>query len=179
MIPNSYSSLVSLKCKFNNIRYISYRLYNLTYLDISNNKINKISNYYDKLIYLDISYTNINNIPESFINLKILKCYNTKIQYLPITLVKLLNIYPQYYKKYHINNYIKYIHNTKLPRSIKNYINNSIGVCSICLIELSSDIYKNISIIKNCNHHFHKTCLFEWFDTKLNCPNCRSAIFNK
>jgi Leucine-rich repeat (LRR) protein len=177
MIPNKYSSLVSLKCQKNNIKYISYRLHNLKYLDIACNNIKQISEYYYNLNYLNISCTPINNIPETYTKLSILKCYNTKIRSFPFTLNKLGTILPLYYKKFHINTYIKYIHNNKIPNYIKTFINESIGVCSICLEELSNNKDPNISIIKKCNHHYHRTCLFEWFNTKINCPNCREDLF--
>jgi hypothetical protein len=179
MIPNKYKSLVNLKCKNNNIRYISYRLYNLNYLDISYNDISNICEFYSKLIYLNISNTLITNIPDTYINLSKLECYNTKLEFLPLSLTKLKIIKPKNYMNLHINDYIQYIHNNKIPNNVKTYINDKIGSCSICLTNLSNKNYSNISIIKKCNHYFHKACLFEWFGSKLNCPNCRIELLKK
>ena len=58
------------------------------------------------------------------------------------------------------------------------FINNKHGDCSICLESLinSLEIHKNIVLIKNCQHMFHKKCIFSWFNNSLNCPNCRKKI---
>lgn len=49
-----------------------------------------------------------------------------------------------------------------------NIIND---ICSICL----ENIKNNKVELINCNHHFHKQCLIDWFRKgKINCPNCRN-----
>ena len=38
--------------------------------------------------------------------------------------------------------------------------------CSICLAD-------NANIMLECNHFFHKPCLWKWYTNKKSCPNCR------
>lgn len=87
-------------------------------------------------------------------------------------------IYPEFLQQYHINYYVKYIHTSTLSNIIIDHIDNKYGDCSICLDSLikSTEIHKNIVLIKKCNHMFHKKCIFEWFKNSLNCPNCRIKI---
>lgn len=42
--------------------------------------------------------------------------------------------------------------------------------CSICL-----DVFGNKNIIKlQCNHNFHKYCIYKWFHIDIRCPLCRN-----
>lgn len=42
--------------------------------------------------------------------------------------------------------------------------------CSICL-----DTFGNKNIIKlQCNHNFHKKCIYQWFHINITCPLCRN-----
>ncbi len=42
--------------------------------------------------------------------------------------------------------------------------------CSICLDTVTGEETK-----LECNHTFHKTCIQTWFQTKQECPICRST----
>lgn len=42
--------------------------------------------------------------------------------------------------------------------------------CSICLTSDKENIVK----LDKCKHLFHRGCITKWFDTKLDCPNCRT-----
>jgi len=46
--------------------------------------------------------------------------------------------------------------------------------CSICM----SDIEPNIgqTSVTPCDHIFHRTCLEQWFEVKMECPICRSTL---
>ena len=47
-------------------------------------------------------------------------------------------------------------------------------ICSICLEEVLKHEHEHkVSKCDNCNKHFHKKCLKEWFKTKEECPLCR------
>ncbi len=46
--------------------------------------------------------------------------------------------------------------------------------CSICL-ESFNNINKE-TIITNCKHQFHKSCLDSWTKINNSCPNCRTDI---
>ena len=47
------------------------------------------------------------------------------------------------------------------------------NVCAICLDGLYEGIKEsNMQLI--CDHQFHKQCIQLWFDTKSNCPVCRT-----
>lgn len=52
--------------------------------------------------------------------------------------------------------------------------------CTICMEDFQEK--EHILLIKNCNHCFHKECLFKWIkDKNLNsviCPNCGQLCNN-
>jgi hypothetical protein len=43
--------------------------------------------------------------------------------------------------------------------------------CTICLSELL-----NCRQLAACGHYFHYRCLFQWMQTKMECPICRAPI---
>ena len=46
--------------------------------------------------------------------------------------------------------------------------------CSICLEKLH---YHNAIFLKDCDHIFHKYCIYEWVNYyDSSCPNCRTDI---
>jgi hypothetical protein len=47
----------------------------------------------------------------------------------------------------------------------------SLNECSICM-----EINYNQVIITDCNHEFHKKCLFEWMKNSPTCPICRKQL---
>lgn len=47
----------------------------------------------------------------------------------------------------------------------------SLNECSICM-----EINYNQVIITDCNHEFHKKCLFEWIKNSPTCPICRKQF---
>lgn len=44
-------------------------------------------------------------------------------------------------------------------------------ICTICLSELL-----NCRQLAACGHFFHYRCLFQWMQTKMECPICRAPI---
>jgi len=49
--------------------------------------------------------------------------------------------------------------------------------CVICLDELKQNEQEEKTIAKlKCEHLFHKKCIFNWFDTKPDCPICRGSV---
>jgi len=67
--------------------------------------------------------------------------------------------------------------NYKTSRSLKNYLitDDMFEDCSICLDTLK----RNDTVIQlDCDHLFHKACIKQWFNTKVNkdCPLCRNII---
>ena len=52
-----------------------------------------------------------------------------------------------------------------------NYNDNS--DCCICLDKFEEN---NTSIILECSHRFHRSCISNWLKKELNCPLCRKNI---
>ena len=46
--------------------------------------------------------------------------------------------------------------------------------CVICMAELELD--DKDYMIAPCDHVFHKICLSEWMEVKMECPTCRSVL---
>lgn len=44
--------------------------------------------------------------------------------------------------------------------------------CSICLEKLTTEDY----MITPCNHYFHRNCLHDWMEVKMECPIDRRPI---
>ena len=42
--------------------------------------------------------------------------------------------------------------------------------CAICL----DNFTKNVVILPKCKHKFHKKCIIDWFDRKMECPLCKT-----
>ncbi|OMO62058.1 Zinc finger, RING-type [Corchorus olitorius] len=47
-------------------------------------------------------------------------------------------------------------------------------VCAICLENMEKG--KEARAMQNCRHKFHLHCIFEWVNTKANCPLCRGVM---
>lgn len=47
----------------------------------------------------------------------------------------------------------------------------TIDTCSICMLETSDTL-------TNCNHQFCYNCINQWYNTKKNCPMCRTELIN-
>ena len=68
--------------------------------------------------------------------------------------------------------------------SLKNYTLNSLGIesvsiqlqdlCPICYETF--DETREVSMIRNCKHIYHKDCIISWFQKNLNCPICRGKL---
>ena len=50
---------------------------------------------------------------------------------------------------------------------------SNLGDCIICLEDLECEI-----IQLDCNHYFHKDCIFKWLNNTKSCPICRAKINN-
>lgn len=60
--------------------------------------------------------------------------------------------------------------------SLKPHMINDVDDCVICFEKLNE---KDCVLTRNCNHIFHKVCLFQWFDNtyeKRECPTCKTPI---
>jgi len=55
---------------------------------------------------------------------------------------------------------------------MKNKTGSTVNDCPICL----ENIEKKEIVVTNCNHFFHKKCLFESLIEINRCPICRSTI---
>ena len=44
-------------------------------------------------------------------------------------------------------------------------------LCSICLGSLNSNY-----VSTECNHYYHKDCIYEWLSQKRICPNCKNNL---
>ena len=55
---------------------------------------------------------------------------------------------------------------------LEEKVYRKVADCSICLIEMSSDIGAS----KKCGHLFHKSCLLRSLESRNFCPNCRIAL---
>ena len=52
-----------------------------------------------------------------------------------------------------------------------------VGECSICMENIQTQQeFRRLPCSETVNHCFHKQCIDEWFQTKTNCPNCRSNL---
>lgn len=52
-----------------------------------------------------------------------------------------------------------------------------VGECSICMENITKNQeFRRLPCSETVNHCFHKDCIDEWFQTKTNCPNCRSDL---
>lgn len=51
--------------------------------------------------------------------------------------------------------------------------------CAICFEKLSSEHDVEITKFVQCNHAFHKSCIFKWLSKNQSCPYCRSSCFNE
>jgi hypothetical protein len=45
------------------------------------------------------------------------------------------------------------------------------GLCAICQDTMTTSVR-----LTRCNHHFHQTCITQWFGTSVRCPVCRNDI---
>lgn len=48
------------------------------------------------------------------------------------------------------------------------------GSCSICLNDFVSG--QRVSLLLECEHLFHQSCLNEWWQRSSSCPNCRETM---
>lgn len=59
-----------------------------------------------------------------------------------------------------------------------NYFRNveldSGSECVICMSEIDPE--DGWRVVTPCNHKFHRSCLTQWMDVKMECPTCRMAL---
>lgn len=48
------------------------------------------------------------------------------------------------------------------------------GTCAICQDTIGT--HEEASSLRNCSHHFHTSCITEWFSRSVRCPVCRNDI---
>ena len=67
------------------------------------------------------------------------------------------------------------IKKTCLKKPVKEYTIKSYdeGECLICLMKFQKD--EVVSLI-NCNHKYHTSCLYTWFERKKTCPICNELL---
>jgi len=46
--------------------------------------------------------------------------------------------------------------------------------CVICMVEIEPEAARHVTA--PCNHRFHRHCLEQWMDVKMECPTCRAAL---
>jgi hypothetical protein len=57
-------------------------------------------------------------------------------------------------------------------REIENH--TELGTCAICQDAIQT--HPEGCQLRNCGHHFHDTCILEWFSRSVRCPVCRNDI---
>jgi hypothetical protein len=121
-----------------------------------------INNMYDHILqHFDIIQKSSYNT--SFLNLVIKK--GTEIKQMPdIVSNKFINIFSQIEKKYM---------DVFLPNNKKKSNKTTKNICPICLDDISK------LFVTNCNHCFHKKCLFVHFIERNSCPICRTILSQK
>lgn len=75
----------------------------------------------------------------------------------------------------------KYNYGRPIPKAVKDNLLEDGGdiECVICYqaIDPSSSVMSDTShMITPCDHVFHKTCLEQWMEQKLECPVCRATL---
>lgn len=93
-----------------------------------------------------------------------LKFVNNQNYEICVEAVKQNGMALQFVKQDISNIYFSKYNNIKIVTNKEN--------CNICL-STNMDEWCEIT---NCNHHFHKECLFEWIKEKNTCPNCRNIL---
>lgn len=63
--------------------------------------------------------------------------------------------------------------NEYLDNNTSNSISNDNTDCCICLDKFEEN---HKSIILECSHRFHRTCITNWLKKELNCPLCRKKV---
>lgn len=66
---------------------------------------------------------------------------------------------------------------------VYNYYRPTIGTdaeggaldCVICMCELAPEESAQ-HVVTPCDHHFHRACLDQWMDVKMECPTCRMEL---
>jgi len=46
--------------------------------------------------------------------------------------------------------------------------------CVICMVEIEPEAARHVTA--PCKHRFHRRCLEQWMDVKMECPTCRAAL---
>jgi len=46
--------------------------------------------------------------------------------------------------------------------------------CVICMVEIEPEASRHVTA--PCSHRFHRRCLEQWMDVKMECPTCRAAL---
>jgi len=46
--------------------------------------------------------------------------------------------------------------------------------CVICMVEIEPEAARHVTA--PCSHRFHRHCLEQWMDVKMECPTCRAAL---
>ena len=63
--------------------------------------------------------------------------------------------------------------NEYLDNNTSNSISNDNTDCCICLDKFEEN---HKSIVLECSHRFHRSCISNWLKKELNCPVCRKNI---
>ena len=63
--------------------------------------------------------------------------------------------------------------NEYLDNNTSNSISNDNTDCCICLDKFEEN---HKSIVLECSHRFHRSCISNWLKKELNCPLCRKNI---
>lgn len=63
--------------------------------------------------------------------------------------------------------------NEYLDNNTSNSISNDNTECCICLDKFEEN---HKSIVLECSHRFHRSCISNWLKKELNCPLCRKKV---
>lgn len=70
---------------------------------------------------------------------------------------------------------------SKIDNSIKQKLeklSKDSGDATECVICMNNIDRKDTIVVLPCEHIYHKTCAYEWFRKKLNCPICRVSLID-
>jgi len=124
--------------------------------ELVNKNFEILSKYYTTRKFLSVSYEKKKEITSQVKN-KIEEGEKVKLLY-----YKFLKISSIFERKYLDN----------IFENMKNKTDSTVNDCPICL----DLIEKKEIVVTECNHCFHKKCLFRSLTNKKTCPICRSTI---
>ncbi len=166
---NNHDEIYLTDLYYQNLNQPLLKLIIDSYLD-NKSGYHSVANYRNELIIIFAYFNNLDH--EILTNLENRQTeINSQLMKLMIKNINYLELFGNIYLK-------------KLPiikyQGVDKHKNNRGAVreneCPICLNEFKKgDKLKKLP----CGHLFHQTCISEWFQRKMICPNCKYSIIDK